>query len=240
MRSDVIIIAGIGSQDSAQMRLTQDDEMIDTLAPDRPDQSFGKAILPRRGWRSRLVPNAHRAQSACDDGPIDTIPIANEVAWRLIPRESLGQLACDPFSCRVCCDVDPDEVSAIQPNDDEDIKQVEADGWSNEQVHSRNVRRVITQEGAPSLARSPAWLDHVFGDTRLRDFEPELEQFTVNTRCAPKRILHAHLPDQRAEVRLNLRPPSSGARLPTPVPANARTMPTHERLGPDDRENIQD
>ena len=55
--------------------------MIDTLAPDRPDQSFGRAILPRRGWRSRLVPNAHRAQSACDDGPIDTITIANEIAW---------------------------------------------------------------------------------------------------------------------------------------------------------------
>jgi hypothetical protein len=28
------------------MRLTQDDEMVDTLAPDRADQPFGKAILP--------------------------------------------------------------------------------------------------------------------------------------------------------------------------------------------------
>src|ERR1019366_7852716 len=89
-------------------------------------------------------------------------------------QECLGQLARDPFSRRVCCDVDPDQVSAIQPNDDEGIKQVKADGWGNEQVHSRDVRRVITQEGAPSLTRSPAWLDHVFGDTRLCDLEPEL------------------------------------------------------------------
>src|SRR5450631_1395603 len=185
MHYDVVVIAGIGTQNPTQMRFAQDDEMIDTLAPDRSDQPFGKAILPRRGRRGGLVPNAHGAQSACDDGPIDTIPIANEVAWRLIPRESLGQLACDPFSCRVCCDVDPDEVSAIQPNDDEDIKQVEADGWGNEQVHSRNVWRVITQEGGPSLAWRPMLLDHVFGDARLCDLEPELEQFTVNTRCAP-------------------------------------------------------
>ena len=120
--------------------------MIDTLAPDRPDQSFGKAILPRRGRRSRLVPNAHNANSAQDHLAIDTVPIADDVARRLIPRESLGQLACGPFSCRVCFDVDPDEVSAIQPNDDKDIKQVKADGWGNEQVHSRIVRRVITQE----------------------------------------------------------------------------------------------
>jgi len=34
-------------QDPAQVRLAQDDEMIQTLAPDRSDQPFGKAILPR-------------------------------------------------------------------------------------------------------------------------------------------------------------------------------------------------
>ena len=72
------------------MRFTQDDEVIDTLTPDRPDQPFGKAILPRRGRRSRLVPNAHGAQSAFDDSTIDPIPVANEMAWCLIPRESLG------------------------------------------------------------------------------------------------------------------------------------------------------
>jgi hypothetical protein len=29
------------------MRLAEDDEMVDALTPDRSDQSFGKAILPR-------------------------------------------------------------------------------------------------------------------------------------------------------------------------------------------------
>jgi hypothetical protein len=29
------------------MRLAKHDEMVDTLAPDRSDQPFGKAILPR-------------------------------------------------------------------------------------------------------------------------------------------------------------------------------------------------
>jgi len=32
-------------QDPAQMRFAQDDEMIDTLTPDRPDQPFGKLPL---------------------------------------------------------------------------------------------------------------------------------------------------------------------------------------------------
>ena len=45
MGSDLVVIAGIGFQDSAQMHLAQHDEMIDTLAPDGADQLFGKAAF---------------------------------------------------------------------------------------------------------------------------------------------------------------------------------------------------
>jgi hypothetical protein len=34
MRSDIIVIASVGSQDPAQMRFTQDNEMVHALAPD--------------------------------------------------------------------------------------------------------------------------------------------------------------------------------------------------------------
>src|SRR6195256_458493 len=85
---NVVVIASIGSQDSAQMRLAQDDEMVNTLTPDRSDQPFGKAVLPRRGWRSRLVPDAHGAHSARDDAAIDPIPIAAQ-ASELFPNTTV-------------------------------------------------------------------------------------------------------------------------------------------------------
>src|ERR1700675_3342959 len=99
MCSDVVVVTSIGSQGPAQMRLTKNDDMIQALAADRPDQPFGKAILPRRGWCGRLVPDAHGAQSACDDGTIDAIPIADEGVRSLIPRKRLPYLTCNPF-CR--------------------------------------------------------------------------------------------------------------------------------------------
>ncbi len=99
--------------------------MIDALAPDRSDQPFGKAILPRRGWRSRPVPDAHSAQSASNDAAIDPIPIADEVARRLIPRKSLGDLTRNPFGRRICSDVDPDKVPAVEPDDDEGIEHAQ-------------------------------------------------------------------------------------------------------------------
>jgi hypothetical protein len=74
----------------------------------------------------------------------------------------------------------------------------------------------------------------------LRDLKPELEQFAVDTWRTPKRILHAHPLDQYAQLRVDLRSPSPWARLPTPVAAKAGSVPTHEPLGPDDCENLQD
>src|SRR4030088_2784036 len=119
-----------------------------------------------------------------------------------------------PIPRGICCDVDPDKVSAVQPEDDEGIEQVETDSWNNEQVHGGNVWRVVMQEGPPSLAgRRPAF-DHVLGDARPQD--------------------------QSAQLRVDLRSPSQWARLPTPVATKTGPVPTQERLGPDDCEDLQD
>src|ERR1700694_5747705 len=190
------------------MRLAQDREGVHARTPHRSDQAFGKAILPRRGWCGGLVPDAHRAQSARDDAAIDPVAVADEVVRSLIPRKRLRDLTCNPFGRGICCDVDPDEVSAVEPDEDEGIEQLETDRWNNEQVHGGNVRRVVTQEGPPSLAGRRLSLDHVLGDARLRDLKPELEQFAVDAWRAPKRIFDAHPPDQYAELRVDLRPPS--------------------------------
>src|SRR5450759_1922941 len=95
MSSDVVVIASIGAQNPAQMRHTQDDEMIHALALDRSDQPFGKAILPGRAWCSRFVPDAHRAQSACNDGAIDR-------EARVVPRASCVRPKGSGVHARAC------------------------------------------------------------------------------------------------------------------------------------------
>src|SRR6266567_2990951 len=62
----------------------------------------------------------------------------------------------------------------------------------------------------------------------------------MDARRAPQWIVNAHPPDQRAQVRVDLRPTSKEAGFPTPVPAEAGPMPTHEGLGPDDRDGLED
>src|SRR5258707_9286346 len=133
------------------------------------------------------------------------------------------------------CDVDPDKFAALQSNDDEDIEQVEANGRGNEQVHGGDVRRMVTQEGAPSLGRRSASLDHILRDTGLSDLKAELEQLAMDARRSPQRIVDAHPTDQHPQVCVDLWPASQGAGFPTPVPAEAGSVPSHEGLGANGR-----
>src|SRR5207244_4742577 len=99
--------------------------------------------------------------------------ITAQVARSLIPRECLRDLECQSFRGRMSCSIDPDQVSAGQPNDDEDIEQIEANGRDNEQIHGGDVWCVVTQEGAPSLGRRSTSLDHILRDAGLTDLEAE-------------------------------------------------------------------
>ena len=124
-----------------------------------------------------------------------------------MPRECLSQLACDPFGRRMLCNADPDELPPVQPDDDEGIEQVETNARDNEQVHGSNVRRVVAQEGVPSLTRRSMPLGHVFGHRRLGDVKAKLKKLAVNARRSPQRVRDIHSPDQCAQFRSDLRRP---------------------------------
>jgi len=81
MRSEAVVVGGIGFQSSARMCLAQDNDVVQTFTPDRSDQPIDKVIL-RRGWCSWFVPDAHGAQSARDDTAIDSVPIGTGTCHR--------------------------------------------------------------------------------------------------------------------------------------------------------------
>src|SRR5262249_29445582 len=93
----VIVVIGISSKQMTKMPLAKHHDMVKAFPSDRPDQPFTIAILPwrlRRGWS---IPNAHRPKAPDEDLAVDTVPIAHEIAWPLLPAICLRQLATYPF-----------------------------------------------------------------------------------------------------------------------------------------------
>ena len=70
-------------------------------------------------------------------------------------------------------------------------------------------------------------LDHVLGHGGFRDLDPELQQFTVDSGCAPQRIGPAHSADQLSNFGIGLRTISVAA-FPMPVVAKTLTVPAND------------
>ena len=62
----------------------------------------------------------------------------------------------------------------------------------------------------------------------------------MDARRSPQRIVNTHPSDERAQVRVDLRPTSQGAGSPTPVPTEAGSVPSHEGLGANDCNGLED
>src|SRR6516162_2653723 len=90
--------------------------MVETFPSDRPDQSFRKTVLPRRAASDGFVTNAHSSHAACNHRAVDTIPITDQIAWSLVPRECLADLASNPLGSGICGDGNPDQAPAGQSN----------------------------------------------------------------------------------------------------------------------------
>jgi hypothetical protein len=63
---------------------------------------------------------------------------------------------------------------------------LEADGGDHARVDRDDGIRMVAQKGSPALRRRSSAFDQAFGDRRLRNLEAKLEQFAVDTRCAPE------------------------------------------------------
>jgi hypothetical protein len=54
-----MVVSKIGRERSMQRAFAEDDDMIQTLAANRPNQPFNVCPLPRRSWRGEHLFDAH-------------------------------------------------------------------------------------------------------------------------------------------------------------------------------------
>ena len=110
--SRVIIIGSEFRQNSPQMLFIDHDQMTSALAPDRPDQAFNASVLPGRAERGGPIPDAHRSDAGLEYAAECLVIIANEIFWRLVPWERLGDLPRQLLGRRLGRDGRPNEPAA--------------------------------------------------------------------------------------------------------------------------------
>src|SRR5664280_81468 len=117
---------------------------------------------------------------------------------------------------------------SYMPYADKAIENPERNRWKDKQVDRCDAVGMIAQKRPPALRRWQPAAAHIPSNRRLSDLEVELEQFTVNARCAPERVRPAHFANERAQLSRDLRSANTVARPPAPIRPKSSSVPAND------------
>ena len=196
MSSGGVVVVQVPTEDSAKRGLADDDHMIQALAADRADDPLDVGPLPGRPRCRQHFLDAEILDLLGEVVTEDAVAISQQIAWRGIPRKGLTELLRGLLRRGVSRDAEVEDPAALVGQHQEYVQDLEPDGRHGEEVDRDHGLEVILEEGAPGLRGRPPVAHQVFAHAGLADVDAELEQFPVNARSAPERILPAHLADQ--------------------------------------------
>lgn len=229
MGAVLVIVSDISIEYAAQMSRVEDDEVIETFSTDRADQTFDMAVLPRRMGRDRAIANAHRTHAPPEDVTISAVIVADQPVGSLRLGESLGDLQRQPSRRGMIGNFDMQDSAAPMRQDDERIKTPEPQGRHAQHVDRDDRPCVIAQKGFPALDWPAGPLQYVFRNGGLGQAEAELQEFAMNARRTPERVLGAHPADQPDQFTVDPRPAAARARLAPPPSAPGPVLPDEKQ-----------
>src|SRR6202021_236442 len=225
MRAVSIVIFHVTEQQVTEVALAEHNNAVKAFPSDRTDQPFSISILPRGARQRGSIADAYRSESADKNLAISAVPVTNEIAGSLFPTAGFRDLICDPFCGWMRCDAKPQNMSPAVPHDQQSIEQAKRDCRHDEQIHRSDPVSVVAEERPPALRRRVSPPDHVLGPAGLSDFEPGLEEFSMDPRRSPQRMGNAHLADKLAYLQRNCWPATPCFRFPSPIKTEAGGTP---------------
>jgi hypothetical protein len=143
LRPHLIVIVGVFRKDAPKMLGIEHDQMIRALVPDRADQTFYVAVLPRRAVRRGPVADPHGSHTTLKCNAKCSVIIANKIFQGAVPGKRFGDLTCQPLGCRVAGHRKPQQQQPLVP-----------ENHKCEQLLKRNRRDPICAMSRATVCRS--------------------------------------------------------------------------------------
>src|SRR5467141_2919531 len=142
----------------------EDEDLIQTLAPDGADEPLREGVLPRAVRRREDFTDAHALHALPEHVTVDRVAIAEEIGGGGVVREGVHDLLGRPGSSGMLGDIEVEDAPAVVGEHDEDEQNAQARGGNSEEIDGDEVPDVIGQERAPRLRRRGAALRAQPGD----------------------------------------------------------------------------
>jgi hypothetical protein len=136
--------------------------------------------------------NLHPFYPASKLRSIDRISIPEQIARRRVFREGFNELSSRPFSRRMRCNIEVDDLASVMQQNYEAVQVAEGQCRNGEKVDGGNLLCMIGEKCLPSLRRRRAAPDSILRHSRFRKVETEKTKFRLDPRRSPERVFERH------------------------------------------------
>ena len=136
MGSRVVIVVEVGSQDSLQVELVENDNPVQTLPTNGSDHAFAIRILPGCSRCDRHFVDPHALDAFPEKVSVDAISVSDHVARDLVEGKRFGDLLSRPLGRGMGGDIEVNDATTIVAQHDETVKHAECGRWHGEEVNA--------------------------------------------------------------------------------------------------------
>jgi len=129
-----------------------------TLAPDRADEPLREGILPRAMRRRDDFLDPHALHALPELLAVDSVTVAQEIGGRGVVRESVHDLLGGPVGGGVLGHVEVEDAPAVVSEHDENKEDTQARGGDREEIDGDQMTDMVGEERPPGLGWGSASL----------------------------------------------------------------------------------
>src|SRR5712692_7960911 len=191
MRSGLIEVHNIRLEETVELLLMEDQEVIQAFSSHAPQKAFADGIRLRSPVRR---PKHFDATGCCHSGktrPEFAVIIPNEVFWPFPIRSRLPQLLRDPEIGRRSCHIHVDDLARLQLDDEESKDRTEEEIRHLQEITGPHLCSMIAQERFPVLSPGSFWANvpHILLDSPFTHPDIQLEEFSTDALCSPESVV---------------------------------------------------
>ena len=134
MGTKAVVIGEIRGEHSPKMSVVEDDDMIEHVATETPDEPLAVGILPGTARGDLDFFDADVLDAALERHTVDRVPIPEEIARRGLPGKRLDDLLGGPLRRGVFSDVEMHNATTLMSEHDKDKEHAAGRGGHRKKI----------------------------------------------------------------------------------------------------------
>lgn len=156
VRSRLVIVGEVITQDPDQVRFVEHDRVVQAFATNRADQPLDVRALPGRAVGNDDLFDAQALDTLAEIRALDAIMIADQEARRGVERERLDNLLGCPTRCGTRSYIEVYDPPTVVPHDEKAVAQARSHRRDHEEVDRGDVSDVVFDKCPPRHVRAVA------------------------------------------------------------------------------------